>query len=202
MKLYAYRFCPFSRRARIALAEQGVAFEYVELEPKAEHPPELASKTPSKTGVPVLYVHDEFVLWDSSAIVHWVNSAFPTSLSPSAIEPIALADAWVGWASSKLYPAMKDLFHGDVASRRTAKDSITSALLGADALFPNEDWLLGSMYSHADIAMAPVLAVLPPDVVRRFSPKMQRYIEHLKERPAIREVCELESLEGRPSWAA
>ena len=115
MKLYAYRYCPYSRRVRIALAEHECDFEYVEQSPKDPYPEELKGKVPGDHGVPVLFVREDFVLWDSVAIMHWLDSSYPRSLYPSAREPQAIARAWQSWFASKLYPAVRTLREADVA---------------------------------------------------------------------------------------
>ena len=202
MKLYAYRLCPFSRRARIALAEKDIAFEYVELEPTAPHPKELAGKTPSSRGVPILVVRDDLVLFDSTAIVRWLDGAYPRSLTPGALDQIAIADCWAGWATSKLYPLLKPLQESDEAKKDEAKKKLVEALRGAEAVFPADGWMVASMFSRAEIAMAPALAILPPDVIAQLPKKVRAYVERLRARPSVREVCELDSLESRASWAA
>jgi glutathione S-transferase len=202
MKLYAYRYCPFSRRVRIALAEKGIAFDYVELEPTAPHPPEIAGKTPSPHGVPVLLVRNDLVLFDSTAIVRWLDGAYPHSLTPSALDQIALADGWAGWAPAKLYAPLHELQQGNDAKKSEAKKKLVEALRSAEGIIPASGWLVASMFSRADIAMAPALAILPPDVVSELPEKVRGYIERVKARDSVREICELDTLESRPSWAA
>lgn len=206
MKLYAYRYCPFSRRARIALDEKDVDFEYVELEPMAKHPKEILGKTPTQHGVPVLEVRDDFVVWDSAAILSWLDKAYPNSLLPSAMDAIALADAWVAWTSSKLYPPMKSLtpgspHGGDEKAKTEATKKLLDALREAAPLFPHDDgWMIGGVFSQADVAMAPALAVLDDAMLAKIPPNVRAYVERLRARPSIRAVCELDR--DRPSRAA
>lgn len=202
MKLYAYRYCPFSRRVRIALAEKGIDFEYVELEPTAPHPPEIAGKTPSSQGVPILLVRDDLVLFDSTAIVRWLDGAYPHSLTPSALDQIGLADGWAGWAPAKLYAPLHPLQQGNDKEKAEAKKKLLEALREADAIFPRDGWLVASMFSRADIAMAPAIAILPSDVVDALPAKVRGYVERVRARPSVRAVCELDEAEERPSRAA
>ena len=211
MKLYAHRFCPFSRRVRIALAEKSIDVEYVELDPRAEHPREILGKTPSRTGVPVLAVKDDFVIWDSVAIVGWLDKAYPTSLTPSAMDSIALADGWTAWSSQRLYPAMKSLTPGSPlalsAKKQEVEEATTkllSALRDADHLFPADDsWLVGNVFSYADVAMAPALAVLDGAIDTKMTARVRAYVERLRARESIREVCEIDVAHAqRPSKAA
>lgn len=202
MKLYAFRQCPFCRRVRIALAEKNIAFDYVELEPTAPYPAEIAGRTPSSSGVPVLFVRDDLVLFDSTAIVRWLEGAFPQSITPSALDHIALADSWAGWALGKLYSQLHPLQDGDEKAKAKAQKKLVATLQQADAAFPKDGWLVASMFSRGDIALAPALAILPPEVLKQLSSNMKRYIGRLRTRPSVREVCEIDTLESRPSWAA
>ncbi|GAC1578615.1 MAG: glutathione S-transferase family protein [Polyangiales bacterium] len=202
MKLYAHRECPFCRRVRIALAEMKVECEYVELHTNADHPPELHGKTPMRTGVPILRVRDDLVLYDSAAIIYWLDSAYPNSVMPSARDPQAIARSLVGWAASKLYAPLKDFQTGSPEAKSKAADAILHALEGLDSVMPDEGWLVGSEFSIADMAAAPALVVLPKSLSSRTSPRMQAYIERLRQIPSVRTVCELDSVEARKSHAA
>ncbi|MEO7092019.1 MAG: glutathione binding-like protein, partial [Polyangiales bacterium] len=115
---------------------------------------------------------------------------------------IALADSWAGWAPGKLYAPLKDLMTGDDAAKKAAKKTLVEALREAEAILPEDGWLVASMFSRADIAMAPALAVLPHDVLTKLPAKVRGYVDRLRARPSVREVCELNELESRPSWAA
>jgi glutathione S-transferase len=212
MKLYAHRYCPFCRRVRIALVEKSIEdVEYVELDPRAEHPREILGKTPSRTGVPVLAVKDDFVIWDSTAIMGWLDRAYPASLTPGAMDVMALADSWTAWTSTKLYPAMRCLTPGSPAAGaakaeecRASESKLLSALRDAAHLFPEGDaWMIGSVFSYADVAMAPALAVLDETWRAKMPDRVRAYAERLRARESIRHVCEIDLARGdRPSKAA
>jgi glutathione S-transferase len=210
MRLYAHRFCPFSRRVRIALAEKSIDVEYVETDPIAEHPLSILGKTPVRHGVPVLEVRDDFVIWDSAAIIGWLDSAFPSSVTPGAMDMIALADAWMAWATDRLYPAMKSLTPGSRLTREAndqersdAEARLLSAVRDAEPLFPEgESWLVGSVFTYADVSVAPALAVVEAKIRARFPARVRAYVDRLRARDSIREVCELGSAHDRPSKAA
>lgn len=203
MKLYAYRYCPYSRRVRIALAEEEVEHDYVELAPDAPHPPELRGKTPSDKGVPIFMVRDDFVLWDSTAIIHWVDSAYPRSLLPSQREPAAYARAWQGWAVSKLMSDVDELYGGDARAKAAAEQRIVEKLREIEHMI-GDQWLVGDEFSVADIALAPAIAALSSKALESLPPKVRAYAGRLRSRPSVRNVCELDAPEAteRPSFAA
>jgi glutathione S-transferase len=201
MKLYAYRYCPYSRRVRIALAEHSVEFDYVEQAPDAPYPAEIRDKVPGESGVPVLFVRDDFVLWDSTAIVHWLDSSHPRSLYPSQRDPQALARAWQGWAA-KLYPHIKELHEGNDAEKSKAEKEIIDALRGLEKMIKAQ-WLVDGEFSVADIALAPVLAELSSKAIATLPKNVREYVGRVRARPSVREVCELDLPdEQRPSFAA
>jgi glutathione S-transferase len=198
MKLYAYRYCPYSRRVRIALAENGVEYEYVELAPDAEYPPELRGLVPGNSGVPVLFVRDDFAVWDSSAIVHWIDSAYPRSLFPSQLDPQAHARAWQGWAQ-RMYSSVTELREGDADK---ARDKILKTLASIDGMI-GPDWLVDTEFSVADAAMGPVIGALSSKDLESLPPRVRAYAGKLRARQSVRDVCELDlPEEQRPSFAA
>jgi glutathione S-transferase len=96
--LYHYRFSPFSRRVRLALAHKGLD---VELREGRELPANLEAAhnlSPLRT-LPV-YVDDGRVLSDSNAIVQWLDRAYPKAprlwpdgeLAIKALQTAALVD--------------------------------------------------------------------------------------------------------------
>ena len=201
MKLYAYRYCAYSRRTRIALAEHGAEFEYVEQAPDAKYPPELQDKVAGDHGVPVLFVRDDFVLWDSTAIIHWVDSAHPRSLYPSLRDAQALARAWLGWIP-QLYPSIDALRNGDDTAKQEAEKKIVDTLIGMERMIKGE-WLIGGEFTVADIALAPVVAALSSKTIAALPDTVRAYVGRLRARPSVRAVCELDATDDqRPSVAA
>lgn len=190
MKLYAYRYCPYSRRTRIALAEHGAECEYVEHGVNDPYPPELQGKVPGDRGVPVLFVRDDFIVWDSTAIIHWVDSAHPRSLYPSQRDAQALARAWLGWVP-QLYSSIEQLRDGDDASKQAAEKKILDTLARMENMIKGE-WLIGAEFTVADIAMAPVVAGLSSKAIATLPDRVREYVGRVRARPSVREVCELD----------
>lgn len=97
--LYHFRFSPFSRRVRLALAHKGLDVELREGRDVPSNLEEARKLSPLRT-LPV-YVDEGCVLSDSTAITHWLDSAYPKAprLWPDgehaakALQTAALADA-------------------------------------------------------------------------------------------------------------
>jgi glutathione S-transferase len=74
--LHGFRYSVHVRIARIALAEKGLAYEHVEVDPFApDMPSEYLDLHPFKR-VPTL-VDGDFVLYETEAITRYIDEAFP-----------------------------------------------------------------------------------------------------------------------------
>ncbi len=99
--LYGFRFSVYVRIARVVLAEKGVPYELVEIDPFAEDMPLSYLDLHPFRRVPAL-VHDGFQLYETQAITRYIDEAFDgPSLQPG--EPmlrarmaqiIAIADSY------------------------------------------------------------------------------------------------------------
>jgi glutathione S-transferase len=73
--LYHFRYSPFSRRVRLAVAHKKLEVEMREARENPAWAEEARCRVPSRT-FPV-FVDGERALGDSSAIVHWLDRAYP-----------------------------------------------------------------------------------------------------------------------------
>jgi glutathione S-transferase len=97
--LYHFRYSPFSRRVRLALARKGLAAELREARENPAFGEEARRLVPLRT-IPVL-VDGPRAMGDSTAIMHWLDAAYPDAprLWPGgaeaeeALEVVTLVDA-------------------------------------------------------------------------------------------------------------
>jgi glutathione S-transferase len=75
--LYHYPYSPFSRRTRLALAHKGLDCELRDPREAPSFVEEVRKRVPFRT-IPVL-VDGERALGDSTAIVHWLDRAYPNA---------------------------------------------------------------------------------------------------------------------------
>jgi glutathione S-transferase len=73
--LYHFCYSPFSRRTRLALAHKGLEHELREARETPAFLEEAHARVPFRT-IPVL-VDGDHALGDSTAIVHWLDRAYP-----------------------------------------------------------------------------------------------------------------------------
>lgn len=168
--LHGYQYSVYLRIARLALAEKGVAYERVEVNPfAAEVPATYLAMHPFRR-VPVL-VHDDFVLYETQAITRYVDETFAgPRLQPEAprdrarlTQIISIVDSYAYW------PMVRQVFAHSVFRPRVGEPVDPAAIaqglegsaraLGAlEALAAGGDFLIGSQLSLADLHLAPMLA--------------------------------------------
>jgi glutathione S-transferase len=168
--LHGYRYSVYLRIARLTLAEKGVNYEKVEVNPFASDLPTAYRALHPFARVPAL-VHDGFALYETAAITRYIDRAFSgPALQP--IEPQALArmDQIIAVVDSYGYwPLVRQVFsHGvfrrhlgeagdpaEIARGLAAAAKVLSALeaLAADAIF-----LAGPVLSLADLHLGAMIA--------------------------------------------
>jgi glutathione S-transferase len=166
--LHGYHYSVYNRIARLALAEKGVAYDRVEVNPFADIPPEYLALHPFGR-VPTL-VHDGFVLYETGAITRYVDRSFPgPGLQPGAPRALARMDQLIGIIDSYGYwPMVRQVFSHRVfrsaAGRPVDEAEIAKGLAGAAKVLPAlealacEPFLVGRELSLADLHVGAMVA--------------------------------------------
>lgn len=144
--------------------EMGLAHEHEDWGMPLRDPnvPEFLALNPNGQ-VPVL-IEDDFVLWESSAIMAYLAAAYgPTPLQPADAKARALSDQWLGWQGADLssvwgyavmalarkVPGYNDETRiGESLKRWTPKMAILEAQLGRTGAY-----VTGPAMALADIAL-------------------------------------------------
>ncbi|AMY67602.1 glutathione S-transferase family protein [Frigidibacter mobilis] len=170
IRLTGYRYSIYTRIARLALIEKGVAHELAEADPFADPPPaDLLALNPFGR-VPVLE-HDGFVLYETAAILRYVDAGFPgpalVPVDPRAAarmtQVIGIADAHAYWPLVRQVYAQLVFrpFEGlepdaaEVAAGLAAAGPVLDAL---EAIAAEGLQLAGGPLSLADLHLAPMIA--------------------------------------------
>jgi glutathione S-transferase len=182
--LYDAPRCPYCARARIVLAEKGVAYETVEID-LGDRPAWLYTKNPSGR-VPVLEEDGGFVLPESPVIMEYLEERYPEPpLWPPDPAERALARLWIDRFAVRL---------GDdyYALRRGDSSALDQRLAELDAALEAQPFLSGREYGLADIAYVPWIlrARSSLRVDLEPYPALSAWVERLGERPAV--AAELE----------
>lgn len=155
--LYSFRRCPYAIRARLALAQAGVAVQTVEVDLKHK-PPELLAVSPRAT-VPVLVLPTGQVLTESLDIMRWAltqrdPAGWLRSRQPERDEHLIKTNdtAFKHWLDRYKYAER----HPD-QSREHYRQQAVDALLAPleNALVSAGPWLGGDQPVLADAALFP-----------------------------------------------
>lgn len=174
--LHGYRYSVYTRVARLALAEKGVTYERVEVNPFADDSPaDYLSLHPFRR-VPTL-VHDSFALYETGAITRYIDRAFAgPALQPASPRALARMDQIIGVVDSYTYwPLVRQVFVHDVFRPHTGGEidpverdkglkEAARVLLALEALASDDAYLCGPDVSLADFHLGAMIAyfVLSP----------------------------------------
>lgn len=201
MKVYGHPLSSCTRKVLLTLAEKGrpADFEPVDLF-VGEHKAATHMARHPFGVVPVLEDDDGFVLYESRAVIRFLDARFPEpSLTPAAPRDRARMDQWLSVDQSYVAPHTRALAiervvkkhegrGSDPAVERAAEGALAAALAVYDAALRGREHLAGEAFSLADVSLMPYVASLP-----------MIGAEHLLgPLPHLRAWWERES--GRPSW--
>jgi glutathione S-transferase len=159
--------------------------------------PEFAKLNPNRL-VPVIE-DDDFVLWESHAIVRYLAAAYGMgTLAPADRKQRALANQWMEWANSTIYPdVILTCFLGLV--RTPAKDRDVAAIEAAakragenlailDAQLAGRSYILGGQLTMADIANGALMyRYFNLDILRPQLPNVEAWYHRLMQRKPYQE---------------
>jgi glutathione S-transferase len=166
--LHGYHYSVYNRIARLALAEKGVTYDRVEVNPFADTPPEYLALHPFGR-VPTL-VHDGFVLYETGAITRYVDRTFAgPALQPATPRALARMDQLIGVIDSYGYwPMVRQVFSHRVfraaAGRPVDEAEVALGLAGATRVLAAlealaaEPFLAGPELSLADLHVGAMVA--------------------------------------------
>lgn len=191
LRLISYAICPYVHRAAITLREKGVAYEikFVDLKNK----PDWFLAISPRGKVPVL-VADGVPLFESAAIVEFLDETHPPQLVPRDPYDRARRRAWVEVAND-LFAAQYKAFY---AKR---EEDLEPAIAGLAPVLSRYDGALGEgfvtdgAFGLVEIAVAPALfrfaAVEKMTGVRFLDafPRVRDWSMAIADRPSVREAA-------------
>ena len=197
--LHGYHYSVYRRIARLALAEKGVAYERVEVNPFAEIPADYLMLHPFGR-VPTL-VHDGFVLYETGAITRYVDRAFDgPSLQPGNPRTLARMDQLIGVIDSYGYwPMVRQVFSHRVfraaAGRPVDEAEVALGLAGSAKVLAALEalaagpFLAGPALSLADLHVGAMIAyfALAPEGMAMLGnhPRLAAWWATVSQRPSF-----------------
>jgi glutathione S-transferase len=199
LTLYADRFSPNSRKVHWALEECGAPYEYklISLRKGEQKTPEFVKLNPNGR-VPVI-IDDDFVLWESNAILWYVADKFGKGkIVPDDVRKRAIIDQWMWWQASDLALISKPWFmklmgklgqQVDVETHARALQTAMPKLPILEGHLKDRKYVTGDEFSIGDIALAEFagLSEMAGADMEPF-PAIRAWLARLAERPAFQKT--------------
>jgi glutathione S-transferase len=204
VKLYGMAGSPNVRGAMLALAEKGVEYELITVLPPFKDPEHMARNPFGR--VPA-FDHDGFMLYETQAILRYVDQAFGGSaLQPTNARETARMNQILGIIDCYLFKS----WSGEIAFERLVAPSyfgrptnlevveaaIPVARCCAEALeaLISAPYLTGENFSLADIRLMPHFdwfRVTPEgETILAGKSKLAQWFQHVSERPSAKAILQ------------
>jgi glutathione S-transferase len=142
---------------------------------------------------------DGFVLWESNAIVRYLARKHGHGgLCPNDASRAALAEQWMDWQVSTLWPAIRPLFLGivrtpadqrDPPALEAARQKTAETLRILDAHLQSHAYVAGDAFTMGDIPVgATAWRWMALPIERPELPNLQRWFDSLAQRPVFASV--------------
>ncbi len=194
--LHGYRYSVYVRIARLALAEKGVTYDRIEVNPFAPDVPASYLALHPFGRVPTL-VHDGFTLYETGAITRYIDRAFPGPLlQPADPQALARMDQVIGIVDAYAYwPLVRQVFSHRVFRPRSGQPGdeaeIARGLQASAKELSALEGLVGDGVTLADLHLGAMIAY---------------FVEAPEGRQALQQHPRLAAwwarLSARPSFAA
>jgi glutathione S-transferase len=188
---------PFARglvrdlRVRWALEEAGLPYKTRLLNQAEGDEPQYRALQPF--GQVPIFIEDEFVLFESGAIVLHIGER-SEALLPRDAKARARATQWLIAALNSIEPfvmnvAAIDHFYADQEwaklRRPGAEAFVRQRLASLSEALGKKDYLDGSQFTAGDLIMASVLRILRHTKIATSDPRLANYVERCTARPAF-----------------
>lgn len=191
MLLYSGNSDVYSHRVRIALAEKGVVYEVVNINPQdrkdkleKDKSEDLLELNPYGT-IPTL-VDRDLALYDTNIIMEYLDERFPhPPLLP--VYPVARARLrlMIHRIDREWGPLIRKLELGKTTEMKAAAKELRSYLMQIMPLFSNSPYFLSEEFTLVDCCLASIIWRLPVWGIELDAKPLQRYAERLFKREAF-----------------
>ncbi len=195
MKLIGAHASPYTRKARIVLAEKKIEFDFVIDSPWSADSAVPATNPLGK--IPVLVLDDETPLFDSRVIVEYIDNVSPNNkLLPAPNRERtevkrweALADGICDAAVTILVESRRPQGKQDAQWIARQQEKITRSLAFMAAELGEQPYCMGTHFSMADIAVGVALGYLsfrlPAIAWQESHPNLDKLYAKLLQRPSF-----------------
>ncbi|MEH6452404.1 MAG: glutathione S-transferase family protein [Psychromonas sp.] len=153
-KLISFKNCPFVQRVMGSLVTKNIPFEieYIELSNK----PQWFLDISPNGQVPVLVTEDDTVLFESDAIVEYLDDKY-TAIEKVSAEQKALDRAWSYQASKQYMAQCGTMASKDKQTFETRLANLSKSFNKAENQLGDSEFFKGDYISNVDIAWLPLL---------------------------------------------
>lgn len=198
MKLIGTPTSPYTRKARVVLAEKRIDYEFV-----VDVPYDTQTRVPSFNPlgkVPVLVLDDDTTIFDSRVIVEYLDHASPVArLIPENTRHRIQVRRWEALAdgcTDAIVAAVAEKRRPEATQSREhiarQQGKIDRALQAMSDELGSRNWCSGEFFNLSDIALGCCLGFLDlrmPDLPwRKTYPNLARFAEKLAQRPSFRDT--------------
>ncbi|NWR03240.1 GSTO1 transferase, partial [Paradoxornis webbianus] len=193
IRLYSMRFCPYAQRTRLVLRAKGISHEVININLKNK-PEWYFEKNPSGL-VPVLETSKGQLIWESPITCEYLDEAFPgKKLMPAdpyerACQKMLLED--FSKITSLLFKHVLAVKDGQDTTALKAEIAEKFGKLEEVLAKRNTLFYGGDSISMVDYMIWPWFERLEPFQLKdalNHTPKLQRWMEAMKEDPAIKAI--------------
>ncbi|KAI3465985.1 hypothetical protein Pfo_022648 [Paulownia fortunei] len=148
-------FSMFGMRARVALAEKGVEYEYRE-ENLANKSPLLLEMNPVHKKIPVL-IHNGKPVCESMIIVEYIDEVWKDRSPLLASDPYQRAQArfWADFVDKKIHDAGRRIWSTKGEQQEAAKKEFIESLKLLEAELGDKPYFGGDNFGFVDVALIP-----------------------------------------------
>ena len=155
MKIVSFEICPFVQRVTALLEQKGAAYEieYINLNNK----PEWFLKASPHVQVPILITNDGQILFESDAIVEYLDEVVGTPLLSRDPVKKAQERAWSYLASKHYLVQCSAQRSADQTTLTERSAKLNQAFGKIETLLGNKKFISGDQMGMIDIAWTPLL---------------------------------------------
>nr|AJF98577.1 tau class glutathione S-transferase [Lilium regale] len=146
---------PFGQRARIALAEKGVEYEYSE-QNLFEKSPLLLNSNPVHKKIPVL-IHNGKTVCESLIIVEYIDEVWSDKAPLLPKDPYSRAQArfWADYIDKKIYECGTRLWKLKGEGQEVAKKDMIEIMTLLESELGDKTYFGGDVFGFVDVALVP-----------------------------------------------
>jgi len=176
--LYTADRCPYAARARIALAEKGIAYDAVEID--LDDRPAWIYEKNQLGRVPVWEEDEGLCLPESVVIMEYLEERYPEP----ALWPADAAERALGRLRVERFDRrLGDAYYA--ARRGDGREELDARLADLGRALEEQPWLTGREYGLADIAYLPWILRGLERFDLQLGPALADWLERCSARPAI-----------------